>query len=64
MTAVVPETGETFSAFFGDGLATHIKTADKMYEDFIQVDGKHYKLDVTRLNYTDYVSRHVFTTET
>ena len=36
---------QTFAFNFGDGIGTEYRTKDKAYEDFIILDGKHYKLD-------------------
>jgi hypothetical protein len=66
MTYVKEENGRTrtFALNFGDGIGTEYKTKDKSYEDFVIIDGKHYKLDQTRMNYSadDYTKTHTFKT--
>ncbi|TNV78057.1 hypothetical protein FGO68_gene7257 [Halteria grandinella] len=63
LTTVLPGTNEIFSLFFGDGIGTHFnKTLDKAMEDFLMINGKHYKLDITRLENNNLTSKHIFRT--
>ncbi|CDW81735.1 UNKNOWN [Stylonychia lemnae] len=43
--------GRTIYINLCDGASSEFKTLDKANEDFIIVDGKHYKLDVTEMDY-------------
>ena len=47
----------------GDGLGTQFNsTLEKVQEDFLMINGKHYKLDITRLEHKNLTSRHIFRT--
>jgi len=48
----------------GDGLGVEYDSLDKANEDFVVIDGKHYKLDQTvlKFNQDDLMSRHQFQT--
>jgi hypothetical protein len=47
MTYIQEKDGRTiaFALNFGDGIGTEYKTKDKSYEDFVIIEGKHFKLD-------------------
>ena len=56
--------GRTVHLNLCDGFSSSFKTLDKANEDFIIVDGKHYKLDVTEMEYykDNFMSRKVIST--
>ena len=64
-TATYLPDGRSFALNMGDGIGIqHDNTKDKFYEDFVVVDGKHFKLDQTRIEFdpSDYTKVHTFKT--
>ena len=47
----LPGSGKTFAINLGEGLGNEHHTLDKMSEDFAVLDGKYFKLDVTRCTF-------------
>lgn len=43
--------GRTVQMSLGDGIGSEYRSLDKASEDFIVVDGKMYKLDITQMDY-------------
>lgn len=48
---VLPD-GTLFAINVGDGFASEYHTHDKSTEDFVIINGTHYKLDITELGYS------------
>jgi hypothetical protein len=51
LQTVLPD-GRRFGINLGDGIGSEFNSYDKSTEDFILLDGKHFKLDITEMEYS------------